>query len=90
MRSVSVTCRWLGDGLITETDVARHAQAREVLAPAFRAQSVKDLVSIFADVAQQVTDLMSSQQGKEVGEMPGCSRTAWLLVQRLCHMQLVV
>lgn len=54
---------------MVEPDAAKHAVAREILAPAFKAQSVKDLVPLFADVAQQVTELMSSLQGTEVGEM---------------------
>eukprot|EP00878_Enallax_costatus_P028159 GHUV01030377.1.p2 GENE.GHUV01030377.1~~GHUV01030377.1.p2 ORF type:complete len:125 (+),score=33.73 GHUV01030377.1:588-962(+) len=59
--------RWIGDSLVTERDAARHAQAREILAPAFKAQSVKDLVPLFSEVAQQMTDIVEAKQGEEIG-----------------------
>eukprot|EP00883_Tetradesmus_obliquus_P006402 jgi/Sobl393_1/16889/SZX74110.1 len=58
--------RWLGEGLITELDASRHAAARDVLAPAFRAQSVKDLVPLFADVAQTLAALLLRQAGSTI------------------------
>jgi cytochrome P450 len=67
--------RWLGEGLVSELDASRHAAARDVLAPAFRAQSVKDLVPLFADVAQQLASQLLRQAGDTIGELkhlPGC------------------
>jgi hypothetical protein len=39
-----------------------------VLAPVFRAQSVKELVPLFADVAQQLAGLLLRQVSSTVGE----------------------
>ncbi len=57
----------MGQGLVSEADSVRHAQARDILAPAFRAQAVKDLVPIFTEVAQQMIRALAAKQGQEVG-----------------------
>jgi hypothetical protein len=44
--------RWLGRGLVAESDVAHHAAVKEVLLPAFKAASVKGFVPLFAEVRQ--------------------------------------
>ncbi|WIA37607.1 hypothetical protein OEZ86_014509 [Tetradesmus obliquus] len=69
--------RWLGEGLVSELDPARHAAARDVLAPAFRAQSVKDLVPLFADVGQQLAAALLSQAGSTI-ELEPITRRATL------------
>lgn len=63
------SCRWLGGGLASEADPAKHLRAREMLAPAFKAQAIKDLIPLFADVGQQLTDIMRNKQGQQMGEM---------------------
>lgn len=58
---------------MSELDIEKHAQARDILAPAFKAQSVKDLVPLFAQTAQQLADVLLSQAGKAVGALHGNS-----------------
>jgi hypothetical protein len=41
---------WLGWGLVSQEDAARHAAVRDVLAPAFRAASVRGFEPLFTEV----------------------------------------
>jgi hypothetical protein len=43
-------CSWLGNGLFSDLDAGHHAAMKDILLPAFRAQSVKDLVPLFVEV----------------------------------------
>ncbi|GFH16361.1 uncharacterized protein HaLaN_12764 [Haematococcus lacustris] len=49
---------FLGEGLVTLPDGARHAEARAVLDPGFRAEFVKGMLPTMAAVAQELVDTM--------------------------------
>jgi hypothetical protein len=44
---------WLGNGLVSDLDAGHHGAMKEILLPAFKAQSVKDLVPLFVGVGTQ-------------------------------------
>eukprot|EP00879_Flechtneria_rotunda_P001364 GHRR01001514.1.p1 GENE.GHRR01001514.1~~GHRR01001514.1.p1 ORF type:complete len:511 (+),score=138.65 GHRR01001514.1:235-1767(+) len=69
--------KWLGSGLVTELDNAKHAEARQMLAPAFAAQSVKDQVACFAGVAHELIDTIMSRPDEPV-ELEPLTRRATL------------
>lgn len=47
--------RWLGSGLFSDLDAGHHAAMKDILLPAFKAQSVKDLVPLFVEVGRAHT-----------------------------------
>ncbi|KAJ9518477.1 hypothetical protein QJQ45_018479 [Haematococcus lacustris] len=51
----------VGEGLVTLPDGARHAEARAVLDPGFRAEFVKGMLPTMAAVAQELVDTMLFQ-----------------------------
>ncbi|GFH16362.1 cytochrome P450 [Haematococcus lacustris] len=54
---------FLGEGLVTLSDGARHAEARAVLDPGFRAEFVKGMLPTMAAVAQELVDTMLFKAG---------------------------
>ncbi|KAL6762205.1 cytochrome P450 [Haematococcus lacustris] len=53
----------VGEGLVTLPDGARHAEARAVLDPGFRAEFVKGMLPTMAAVAQELVDTMLFKAG---------------------------
>ncbi|GFH16363.1 cytochrome P450 [Haematococcus lacustris] len=54
---------FLGEGLVTLPDGVRHAEARAVLDPGFRAEFVKGMLPTMAAVAQELVDTMLFKAG---------------------------
>ncbi|GBF87312.1 cytochrome P450 [Raphidocelis subcapitata] len=73
---------WLGDGLVTQASPELHAAMRDVLAPAFKAASIKGFVPAFAKSGEEVADFLASLGGREYDIEPLCRRVTLDVIGR--------
>eukprot|EP00951_Prasinocladus_malaysianus_P000987 scaffold6939_cov42-Prasinocladus_malaysianus.AAC.2 len=55
---VEVMGDWLGDGLATQRDIAKHANVRRLLNPAFRQDYIRGLSPVFSEVGEHLAESM--------------------------------
>lgn len=56
--------RWFGEGIVLQTDVAKHAAMRELLSPAFRGGNLRCMLSTMAAAGQRFAEQLEAKDGE--------------------------